>query len=332
MHQIYDLNADEREAIEELIASIQKTVRDENELHRIVRRACEELPLSIRRLLADYRAEVLGPAIQISGFPVDDAVIGSTPLTTRPDPNRPIMREDIYLALIASRLGTPFSFASQQGGHLTQNIVPMKMAEFSQLGSGSKEELVWHTEDAFSEYRPDFILLFGMRNPQKAATTVACLPPETEKEDMEALFSKNFVFIPDPDHASHLAHAATEAGRIAHAKMQAMLSDPSAESVLFGNLKEPYIRIDPQFMKPIDSQDKSVAAYQRLVERIERSQRDVVIDQGDLLIVDNHRAVHGRRSFQARYDGSDRWLKKINVTQDFKRLSELRFHERDFAI
>lgn len=140
------------------------------------------------------------------------------------------------------------------------------------------------------------------------------------------------MFLPDPDHASHLAHVTHEAGRIAHAKMQAMIENPPVESVLFGNPVDPYIRIDPQFMKPINLQDKSVAAYERLVERIEQAQRDVVIAQGELLIVDNHRAVHGRRSFQPRYDGSDRWLKKINVVQDFRRLKELRFHERQFAV
>ncbi|MCF1434609.1 hypothetical protein GOZ97_03150 [Agrobacterium vitis] len=332
MGDIYYLNPEEYRAIENLIASINSRVRDENHLHRMALTACEEMPLSIRRLLADYRSEGLGATLRIAGFTVDDASIGLTPATTRPDPARTIMREDIYLALMASCLGTPFSFASQQDGHLTQNIVPMKTAEFSQLGAGSKEELVWHTEDAFSDHRPDFILLFGMRNPQGVATTVACLPPETDENDIKFLFNKNFMFLPDPDHASHLAHVTHEAGRIAHAKMQAMIENPPVESVLFGNPVDPYIRIDPQFMKPINLQDKSVAAYERLVERIEQAQRDVVIAQGELLIVDNHRAVHGRRSFQPRYDGSDRWLKKINVVQDFRRLKELRFHERQFAV
>jgi hypothetical protein len=38
-----------------------------------------------------------------------------------------------------------------------------------------------------------------------------------------------------------------------------------------------------------------------------------------VLFVDNYRAVHGRRPFTARYDGTDRWLKRIGVSRDLRR-------------
>ena len=34
---------------------------------------------------------------------------------------------------------------------------------------------------------------------------------------------------------------------------------------------------------------------------------------GDVIILDNFKALHGRRAFKARYDGHDRWLKRVNV-------------------
>ena len=37
---------------------------------------------------------------------------------------------------------------------------------------------------------------------------------------------------------------------------------------------------------------------------------------GDLLIVDNRRAVHGRSQFTPRYDGFDRWLQRMSVVRD----------------
>ncbi|MVA74107.1 TauD/TfdA family dioxygenase [Agrobacterium vitis] len=332
MFDRYTLDSKEYHQIDTLVSSIKPGITSENHLHRIALTVSQDMPRSVRALVTEFKAEYLGAALRVGGFQIDDSQIGPTPGSTKPDPNRPIMREDIYLALMACCLGTPFSFASQQGGHLTQNIVPMKSAEFTQLGAGSKEELVWHTEDAFSDKRPDFILLFGMRNPQKAATTIAEFPRETGEDDIRALFTKNFYFLPDSDHVNHLAEATSEAGRSAHRRMQEMLRYPTEESILFGHQDRPYLRIDPQFMKPADINDKSVEAYNRLVERINNSQQDVVIEQGELLLVDNHRAVHGRRSFSARYDGTDRWLKKINVTQDFKRMREHNLHERHFAI
>jgi L-asparagine oxygenase len=45
---------------------------------------------------------------------------------------------------------------------------------------------------------------------------------------------------------------------------------------------------------------------------------------GDLLIVDNMLAVHGRSEFKARHDGTDRWLKKAIVTRDLRASRHLR--------
>jgi len=39
----------------------------------------------------------------------------------------------------------------------------------------------------------------------------------------------------------------------------------------------------------------------------------VVLDDGDLLVIDNDRAVHGRTAFTPRYDGTDRWLRRALV-------------------
>jgi alpha-ketoglutarate-dependent taurine dioxygenase len=42
----------------------------------------------------------------------------------------------------------------------------------------------------------------------------------------------------------------------------------------------------------------------------------VVLEPGDLLVVDNTVAVHGRSPFPARYDGTDRWLQRAFVVAD----------------
>ncbi|WP_399082001.1 hypothetical protein ACGH2B_29630 [Streptomyces sp. BBFR2] len=39
----------------------------------------------------------------------------------------------------------------------------------------------------------------------------------------------------------------------------------------------------------------------------------------DILLIDNHRAVHGRLPFRARYDGTERRLKRICATSDLRR-------------
>ena len=51
---------------------------------------------------------------------------------------------------------------------------------------------------------------------------------------------------------------------------------------------------------------------------LEARQYDVVVESGALLVVDNYLAVHGRRPFNARYDGTDRWLKKLTVSRNLR--------------
>ena len=40
--------------------------------------------------------------------------------------------------------------------------------------------------------------------------------------------------------------------------------------------------------------------------------------------MDNYRAIHGRYAFQPRYDGTDRWLKKMMLTRDVRKSRVLR--------
>ena len=46
--------------------------------------------------------------------------------------------------------------------------------------------------------------------------------------------------------------------------------------------------------------------------------KDVRLQPGDIAFIDNYRAVHGRESFRARYDGTDRWLKRLNITRNLR--------------
>ncbi|EJM99424.1 TauD/TfdA family dioxygenase [Phyllobacterium sp. YR531] len=332
MKNIYTLTCSDAEEIEDLIQSVLTSAQSEADLHKLAAYSAPKLPLPIREIFTSLLREDITPWLQLSGFAISDSAIGPTPSTTKRNPGDQITREEVYLAIVASALGVPYAFSTQQSGRLVQNIVPMKSAEFSQLGAGSREALVWHTEDAFSSNRPDYIILLGMRNPQKTPTTLGELPGTILPEERELLFRKNFQFIPDPDHAEHLKNTTTKVGQTAYARMKELVNNPPFESILFGSIETPYLRLDPAFTKIVAETDPSVPVYNRLVKEIDDTQKDFVIGSGDMLIIDNHRAVHGRRAFTPNYDGSDRWLKKINVTQNFKKMRESALHEQSFII
>ena len=58
------------------------------------------------------------------------------------------------------------------------------------------------------------------------------------------------------------------------------------------------------------------AALDRLAEVVRMCEGGVVLEAGDLLIVDNTVAVHGRSPFTPRFDGTDRWLQRSFVMSD----------------
>jgi alpha-ketoglutarate-dependent taurine dioxygenase len=57
-------------------------------------------------------------------------------------------------------------------------------------------------------------------------------------------------------------------------------------------------------------------ALEELQRVVAEHEQHVVLEAGDLLVVDNNVAVHGRSPFTPRFDGTDRWLQRTFVVTD----------------
>ena len=40
---------------------------------------------------------------------------------------------------------------------------------------------------------------------------------------------------------------------------------------------------------------------------------------GECVFIDNFQGVHGRQAFRPRFDGTDRWLRGLNVSRDLRK-------------
>jgi Taurine catabolism dioxygenase TauD, TfdA family len=260
----------------------------------------QELPRRLRAFLNTFRlAEPWGVCL-ISGYPVDDAKIGKTPPHWRKKPDgSSTTEEEIFLNLCGALLGDAIAWSHQRGGLICQDLVPIKDHENKMIGSGSKLALVWHTEDARYSYRGDYIGLMCMRNPDAVRTNFALVDEVSlDREQVEVLFEARFVFRPDPSHPSD--------------------SEGEKAPVLFGDPKSPYIRFDPYCMdRPETEEAQSAMDY--LIRAIDENLTGVALLPGECLFIDNYKAVHGRSSFKARFDGTDRWLKRINIARDLRK-------------
>ncbi|HZB32029.1 MAG TPA: TauD/TfdA family dioxygenase, partial [Streptosporangiaceae bacterium] len=73
------------------------------------------------------------------------------------------------------------------------------------------------------------------------------------------------------------------------------------------------LRYDPAYTPLDQAPGPYRAAYARLGCELERVSVSVSLRPGEILVVDNDVAVHGRVPFTPRYDGTDRWLKRASV-------------------
>ncbi|WP_435608638.1 hypothetical protein [Streptomyces sp. C10-9-1] len=202
-------------------------------------------------------------------------------------------------------------------GRLIQNVLPIAGEEDQQSGHGSDVLLEWHTEDAFHPYRCDYLALFGVRNHDRVPTTLASIRDVRLSAEARAVLSEpRFYILPDDGHLRQLAAVRPDDPGLL--PVREMRDNPEPVAVLFGGSDSPYLRIDPFFMRCAESDTEAEVALKELVVELERTQQDVVVDAGTLLVVDNYLAVHGRRAFTTRYDGTDRWLQKAVVTRDLR--------------
>jgi L-asparagine oxygenase len=74
------------------------------------------------------------------------------------------------------------------------------------------------------------------------------------------------------------------------------------------------ICFDGDLMQGLDLEAST--ALEVLRTAIDTAQIATVLTAGDLLVVDNDIAVHGRSPFKPRFDGKDRWLQRTFVLTD----------------
>ncbi|MGL5810465.1 MAG: TauD/TfdA family dioxygenase, partial [Nocardioides sp.] len=176
-----------------------------------------------------------------------------------------------------------------------------------QTGHSSEVVLDLHVEDAFHDLRCDNLTLLCLRNDQAATTVVDTGRLDLDSLDLEPLFEPRYLIRPDAEHLRNLR----EAGQ--------RVPESIPISVLDGDRSAPYIRIDPPYMTAVDGDGRAARALDDLLELMGKAVIDVETSPGDLIMIDNQRALHGRRPFRARYDGTDRWLRRATTVRDLRR-------------
>ena len=327
MHHL-TLTPDDNAALTPLLAELAGAY-DTIEDPELIRRApvlARLLPTHLLEFLEEFRSAEPSAVCLVSGLHVDQDRLGATPTHWRGSQfGSPALPQEIFFLLCGSALGEVFGWATQQDGRIMHDVLPIKGHEHYELGSNSLQHLSWHTEDAFHPCRGDYVALMCLKNPDGVATVV-CDAGDLDWStlDVDALFEPEFTQMPDNSHRPENAAQSTGDPTVdrlrarSFALIQSWNDNPVKRPVLFGDRHTPYLALDPYHMRTDGWPERSLRAFQGLCDQIETHMKDVVLRPGDCVFIDNFRAVHGRKSFRARYDGSDRWLKRLNITRNIR--------------
>ncbi|WP_326809702.1 TauD/TfdA family dioxygenase [Streptomyces scopuliridis] len=229
------------------------------------------------------------------------------------------IRQDFWLALTVSQLGDPIGWSSLQDGQIYNDILPIQGQEDQQTGHGSDADLELHIEDCFSDERCDALALLCLRNHDKVPNTIVTgTDLDFSELDLDVLFSPRFLIKPDSEHVRRADNASETGG----------LTRP----LLFGSRESPYLRVDVPYTEALPGDTRAAEALDALSAQLAQRAATVCLAEGDLLLIDNHRALHGRRTFRARYDGTDRWMRKLTVVRDLRRSRAMRGGPEDRVI
>ena len=268
------------------------------EMLRSIRTAARRVPEHVlERVLAFQEEPHHSGALLLKGCPI--GVLPNTPETPTAPCEKTLESEHTLLS-VARLLGQPVGYLPEHGGELVQNILPTRDGADRQVSTSSKVTLQYHTEASFHPWRMRYLLLLCLRGDENAKTTLVSardVVRRLDDETLSILSESCFTTGIDESYAGSRSPARSE-----------------VHPILFGTKQHARIRYDAELTR--GATQEAEAAIGRLAEVVRMCEGGVVLEAGDLLIVDNTVAVHGRSPFTPRFDGTDRWLQRSFVMSD----------------
>jgi L-asparagine oxygenase len=205
---------------------------------------------------------------------------------------------------VMSVLGDVIAYADEKGGRLIQDTIPVRGAETRQENTNSAL-LELHIEDGFHPFKPHFVGLHCLRGDDDQTGLTVFGSARSAVRDLSA---DTVARLRTPQFRVKHSTSFTGDGAATYSPPLPALSGPAN---------------DPDILVGFDGTSCTTAEGERALELLRaavmRNLVSVVLKPGDLLVIDNRRAVHGRTGFTPRYDGRDRWLRRCFVVSDLRR-------------
>jgi hypothetical protein len=216
-----------------------------------------------------------------------------------------------------------YGYTTQQNAAIHNNIVQVKkLAEVAGHSASAPHELGLHVEDASynlgegRDISPDFLTLHYYRNPNLVPTIVS-MPDwsELSRETRDILSEEWFYNRTNPAQGGENNNPDTPV------------------SVLYGPQNDPWLRLNTAKLDVDTYEPAQQRALREIHGHLESRRTDLTLKAGQIAIIDNRRVLHGRPAFkpgqEPRYDGTDRWQRRLVVSNNSGRIQQ---HEAAYRI
>ena len=316
---ILNLNEEEKTILIDLALNITASPSEDPELFCIQSKECSKnIPQNIKNALLEFSKKgsetgfLLIKNVLFQQNDLEESLY-SLPLTlvtpVTPDNNNSKIGEKTMLARIQSIflncIGEMLSYEAEGYGRLFQDVVPVKQLEREQTSVGSNTELEIHTEQAFSKLRPDILSLACIRGDIEALTYI--LPVKMILHDLteeEKKMLRLHLWKTGVDLSFKLNNNDFIEGDIR-----------GPLPIISGDPDDPKLVFDQDLMFGVN--DEANNLLKKIIEIYYKKRIQHNLQSGQIILIDNTRAVHGRSPFYPKYDGNDRFLIRCFAVYDY---------------
>jgi L-asparagine oxygenase len=276
-----------------------------------IKYASAQLPIHITLRLMDfaYRGSP-------SGFLLFDNLPKENLLPETPPGNTLKIGEKTRLAqiqgILISAIGDMIAYEAEGYGRLFQDVVPIQTMAKNQTSLSSDAELEIHTEQAFSKLRPDILSLVCLRGDKNAYTyilPVGRIIENLTRFEIQMLREPLWMIGVDLSFKLH-----------GQSFIDGDVRGPIA--ILSGPEDDPTLIFDQDLMKGTTPEAENLV--KKIVEIYYNHRIAHCLQPGEIIFVDNRRAVHGRSAFSPKYDGYDRFMVRCFATLDYEKSAHAR--------
>jgi L-asparagine oxygenase len=212
---------------------------------------------------------------------------------------------EFCLLYMSCMFGEPFSYKYEKSGDVVHNIFPTRSGSHSTSNEGSMSELLFHMEIAhLYPSSPDHLCLYCVQSDLLGTAETFVLPYDRlyyALDEKSVYDLQQPIFSISSPYSFKYPEPTTTVRPI----------------LVFDDTHNPIFAVNLNAVSGLnpDAND-ALSMLRTTISNATDIATSVKLRRGDMLLLNNNRALHSRSAFTPTFSPSDRWLQRVYVTRD----------------